>query len=87
MTVFTMRSRMRVAATMPRPFAGRSRTMRANGADAGNTGGRSKCLSGRQSARTGRVGDSDGPWDNAASRKIHSACGTQAKDCFCGGPE
>ena len=30
---------------------------------AGNTGGRSKCRSGRQFARTGGVGRSDKPWD------------------------
>jgi len=32
------------------------------GTHAGNTGGRPKCMSGRQFARTGGVGSSDKPW-------------------------
>src|SRR5215470_2016176 len=39
------------------------------GADAGNTGGRSKCMSGRQLARTGRVGASDNPRDMEQAAK------------------
>ena len=39
------------------------------GADAGNTGGRSKYMSGRQLARTGRVGASDNPWDMEQAAK------------------
>ena len=35
-------------------------------------GGRSKCMSGRQSVRTRRrVGESDNSWGHAASRKVH----------------
>ena len=40
--------------------------------DTGAPGGRSKCMSGRQSARTRRrVDKSDNSWGHAASRKIH----------------
>ena len=43
---------------------------------AGNTGGRPKCRSGRQFARTGSVGSSDKPWGmQQAAQSI--ACGTQ----------
>jgi hypothetical protein len=44
---------------------------------AGNTGGRPKCRSGRQFARTGRVGSSDKPRDRQQAVKS-IACGTQA---------
>jgi hypothetical protein len=47
------------------------------GTHAGNTGGRSKCMSGRQLARTGRVGGSGKPWDMQQAVKS-IACGTQA---------
>jgi hypothetical protein len=43
---------------------------------AGNTGGRPKCRSGRQFARTGSVGSSDKPWDMQQAVKS-IACGTQ----------
>ena len=40
--------------------------------NAGATGGRSKCMSGRQSVRTRRrVDKSDNSWGHAASRKVH----------------
>ena len=40
--------------------------------NAGASGGRSKCMSGRQSARTRRrVGESDNSWGHAANRKVH----------------
>ena len=44
---------------------------------AGNTGGRPKCRSGRQFARTGSVGSSDKPWGMQQAVKS-IACGTQA---------
>ena len=39
------------------------------GTDAGNTGGRPKCMSGRQLARTGRLGGSDASWDMEQAAK------------------
>ena len=47
------------------------------GTHAGNTGGRPKCMSGRQFARTGGVGSSDKPWGRQQAAKS-IACGTQA---------
>ena len=78
MTVFMAQGWMRLAATMP-GLGARGLRMERPGAvgqratNAGATGGRSKCVSGRQSARTRRYVDkSDNSWGHAASRKVHS---------------
>src|SRR4029450_12380441 len=61
---------MRMAATMPDLVPSRGlRFLNGAGTDAGATGGRSKCMSGRQLARTGRVGASDNPWDMEQTAK------------------
>src|SRR6201988_4481840 len=61
---------MRMAATMPDLVPSRGlRSLNGAGTDAGATGGRSKCMSGRQLARTGRVGASDNPWDRDQTAK------------------
>src|ERR1700752_1127699 len=61
---------MRMAATMPDLAPSRGlRSLNGAGTDAGATGGRSKCMSGRQLARTGRVGASDNPWDMEQTAK------------------
>ena len=50
------------------------------------SGGRFKCMSGRQSVRTRRrVDKSDNSWGHAADRSNPSACGTLAKN-FVSGP-
>ena len=70
---------MRWSATMP--GSGRLRGLRILesgwSTHAGNTGGRPKCRSGRQFARTGSVGSSDKPWGMQQAVKS-IACGTQA---------
>src|SRR4029453_5386786 len=61
---------MRMAATMPDLVPGRGLgSLNGAGTDAGATGGRSKCMSGGQLARTGRVGASDNPWDMEQTAK------------------
>src|SRR4030095_7917420 len=61
---------MRMAATMPDLVPSRGlRSLNGAGTDAGATGGRSKCMSGRQLARTGRVGASDNPRDMEQTAK------------------
>src|ERR1700752_517004 len=61
---------MRMAATMPDLVPSKGlRSLNGAGTDAGATGGRSKCISGRQLARTGRVGASDNPWDMEQTAK------------------
>ena len=53
--------------------------------EAGNTGGRFKCVSGRQLARTRQVSaKATIPGDTQQTDKS-IACGTQASSCFCGG--
>ena len=52
------------------------------------SGGRSKCMSGRQSVRTRRrVDKSDNSWGHAASRKVHPRAERRASSRFCGDPE
>ena len=59
---------------MPGPgrVRGSADPRRRTGTDAGATGGRSKCMSGRQLARTGARRRQRQPLGHAASRKVHS---------------
>ena len=60
-----------MAATMPDSGRSGDRVIlrKRPGTDAGASGGRSKCMSGRQLARTGRVGASDNPRDMEQAAK------------------
>ena len=71
MIVFIMRSGMRWSATMPGPDVEKIASLqRRTGADDGNTGGRPKCMSGRQHRTNGvSVGSSDAPWDMEQAAK------------------
>ena len=70
MSVFVMWSWMRWSATMPGPDVEKMESLqRRTGTDDGKTGGRSKCMSGRQLARTGRLGGSDAPRDMEQTEK------------------
>jgi hypothetical protein len=82
-----------VAATMPglkerglrmeRPGAAGPRAT-----NAGAAGGRSKCMSGRQSVRTQAACPQKGQFLGTCSKPQNpSACGTQASSCFCGDPD